>query len=397
MRTVIVGASLAGLRVAEGLRSNGYDGDVVLIGDEAHLPYDRPPLSKQVLLGSWAPDRVFFRTEEELRDLDIEHLRSVSAVGLDANTSGGVVRCADGSAHEYDRLVIATGARPRRVDDGTLPGVMTLRTLDDVHVLSRAFTASPRVTIVGGGFIGAEVASAARSAGLPTTVVEALPTPLSRALGEEVGKACAALYEEHGVTVRGGVTVREIVGDDCVEEVVLEDSSRIPSDLVVVGIGAVPNTEWLSGSGLAIDDGVVCDAHGNAADRVWAVGDAARWYHPLFDEHIRVEHWTHAAEQAHHVARCIAGVEVEPLSAVPYVWSDQFGVKIQIAGRPSARSTFAVANGDLDSRRFVGVYSDDDVVIGAVSFNHPRGIAQARRLIAERVDVTTAMGRLAAC
>lgn len=396
MRTVIVGASLAGLRVAEGLRDNGYAGEVVLIGDELHRPYDRPPLSKQVLLGSWTPDRVFFRSDDELRSRGIEHVAGAGAVGLNVHGSGGIVRCADGSTHEYDQLVIATGARPRRLGDRNLPGVLTLRTLEDVSALMEAFASSPRVTVVGGGFIGAEVASAARNIGLPTTVLETLPTPLSRTLGGDVGKVCAALYERHGVTVLGGVSVSGIVGGDHVEEVVLADSTRIPSDVVVLGIGVVPNTEWLSGSGLTVADGVVCDAHGRAAEGVWAVGDVARWYHPLFDEHIRVEHWTHAAEQAHHVARSIAGAELEPFNTVPYVWSDQFGVKIQIAGRPSAQATFAVASGELDGDRFVGVYSDDDVVVGAVSFNSPRGIALARRLIGERVNAATAISRLAA-
>jgi NADPH-dependent 2,4-dienoyl-CoA reductase/sulfur reductase-like enzyme len=396
MRTVIVGASLAGLRVAEGLRSNGYDGEVVLIGDEEHLPYDRPPLSKQVLLGDWTPDRVFFRTGEELLEQGIEHVAGVAAVGLDIGPLGGAVRCGDGSSHAYDHLVIATGARPRRLVGHCPAGVLTLRTVEDVDALMKGLDGARDVTIVGGGFIGAEVASAARRRGLATTMLEALPTPLSRALGGDVGKVCAALYERHGVTVLGGVTVSELAGRDRIEEVVLADSTRLRSDLVVVGIGATPNVEWLGGCGLTVDNGVVCDAHGRAAERVWAVGDVARWYHPLFNDHLRVEHWTHAAEQAHHVARSIAGSEMGPLSAVPYVWSDQFGVKIQIAGRPSDHASFTLAGGRLDGDRFVGVYSEDDVVVGAVSFNNPRGIAQARKLIAERVDPATATKALAA-
>lgn len=394
-RTVVVGASLAGLRVAEELRRDGYRGELVLIGDEAHRPYDRPPLSKQVLSGVWEAERTYFRAAEELDRKAIAHRHGTRATGLERADDGGVVLCADGSREPYDELVIATGARARRVEEWALPGVQTLRTLEDVAELIRAFRYRPRVTVVGGGFIGAEVASAARGQDLEVTLLEALPAPLSRVLGQHVGEACARLYERAGVAVRAGVTVAGVEGSDRVEAVRLADGTRVPSDLVVVGIGAVPNVEWLHGSGLEIDDGIVCDGSGRAADHVRAVGDVARWYHPVFDERIRVEHWTHATEQAHHVAGILAGGPDVPLAAVPYVWSDQFGVKIQIAGRPSADAAFVLASGDPDRGRFVGVYVDSGVMIGAVAFNSPKAIAKARRLIADRAAFGPALTALA--
>lgn len=394
MRTVIVGASLAGLRVAEGLRSSGYPGEVVLVGDERHLPYDRPPLSKQVLAGAWEPERTFFRNADELRTKGIDHRHSTTATGLEHGAAGGAVRCADGTTLHFDDLVIATGARPRQLPMPPLTGVLTLRTLEDVDRLTAAFAAAPRVTIIGGGFIGAEVASAARRRGLETTMVEALPAPLSRVLGARVGAACARLYERHGVTVHLDATVTGIDGPGHVEEVVLGDGTRIPADVVVVGIGAVPNTEWLDGSGLGVENGVLCDESGRAADHVWAVGDVARWYHPIFRSAIRVEHWTHATEQAHQVAQSIATGVPAALTAVPYVWSDQFGVKMQIAGRPSADADLVVASGDPDTARFVGLYVETGVVVGAVAFNQPRAIATVRRSIAERADVAATLGRL---
>ncbi|MCR1786097.1 FAD-dependent oxidoreductase [Nocardioides carbamazepini] len=394
-RIVIVGASLAGLRVAEGLRSHGYLGEVVLIGDEDHPPYDRPPLSKQVLSGTWEPSRTYFRTPDELAARGIVHRRRTRATSLDRDVSGGVVRCADGTEERFDHVVVATGARARRVGAWELPGVQTLRTIEDVRSLTEAFARRPRLTVVGGGFIGAEVASAARHRGLDVTLVEALPAPLSRVLGTEVGMACAGLYRRNGVRVLTGVAIEGVQGGPGVESVDLTDGTRIDSDLVVVGIGAVPNTEWADGGGLRLDGGIVCDASGGAGARVWAVGDVARWYHPVFDAHIRVEHWTHATEQAHHVARAIAGQAVGPMTAIPYAWSDQFGVKIQIVGRPSPDATFVLASGTPEQGRFVGLYAAAGRVVGGVGFDQPRAIARVRRMVAGAAEVGAAVQALA--
>jgi 3-phenylpropionate/trans-cinnamate dioxygenase ferredoxin reductase subunit len=396
-RTVVVGASLAGLRVAEGLRQRGYDGEILLIGDEVHPPYDRPPLSKQVLIGAWEAEKAYLRTADELTEKRIAHRHSTRATGLELAGAGGAVRCADGTEERYDELVIATGARARTAPGWQLPGVQTLRTLEDVTALTSALAGRPRVAVVGGGFIGAEVASAARTQDLEVTLLEVLPAPLSRVLGQYVGEVCQRLYERNGVRVLAGITVQrmEVGADGRVRGVRLGDGTVVDSDLVVVGIGAVPNTDWLVESGLEVDNGVVCDASGGAADHVWAVGDVARWHHPVFGEQIRVEHWTHATEQANHVARLLAGERPGPLSAVPYVWSDQFGTKIQIAGRPSAEATFVVASGEPDEARFVALYVDEARVVGAVSFDNPRAIARARALIAARATPAAALAALA--
>lgn len=383
------------MRVADGLRKNGYEGEVVLISDEDHPPYDRPPLSKQVLLGEWSPSQTYFHGVDELQRRGVRLVTGQAAVGLEQDALGGSVRMSDGSSLPFDHVVIATGSRPRQLPIPAPRGVHTLRTIEDAGALVEAFAARPQVTIVGGGFIGAEVATAARKQGLDTTIVEALPTPLSRHLGDRVGEACSALYTRNGVTVRTGATLTQILGQDRVEALVLADGTIVPTDLVIVGIGAQPNSEWVEGSGLTVDNGVVCTSTGRAAERVWAVGDVARWFHPLFGQHIRVEHWTHATEQAHHVARAIAGDAPGELTSVPYVWSDQFGVKMHITGRPSPLATLLEVDGDLGSEHFVGLYVEDDAVVGAVAFNDPRASALSRRLIANRADPATALEKLA--
>ena len=227
MRTVIVGGALGGMRVADGLRKNGYEGEVVLVSDEDHPPYDRPPLSKQVLLGEWSPSQTYFHGVDELQRRGVRLVTGQAAVGLEQDALGGSVRMSDGSSLSFDHVVIATGSRPRQLPIPAPRGVHTLRTIEDAGALVEAFAARPQVTIVGGGFIGAEVATAARKQGLDTTIVEALPTPLSRHLGDRVGEACSALYTRNGVTVRTGATLTQILGQDRVEALVLADGTII--------------------------------------------------------------------------------------------------------------------------------------------------------------------------
>ena len=371
----IIGASLAGLRTAEGLRRGGFEGRITLVGDEPHLPYSRPPLSKQVLAGSWEPDRAQLRAGDALDELDLDLRVGSRAVGLDPERR--VVALDDGEI-DYDEVVIATGASPRHLSGGERPGVHVLRTLDDALALRDAMAAGPRVVVVGAGFIGAEVAATARGRGLDVTVVEPLPAPMVRGLGVELGEVAAAMHREQGVDLRCGIGVQRLEGDGAVTGVVLDDGTVIPADLVVVGIGVVPNTSWLDGSGLVVDDGVVCDETlaSVGVDHVWAVGDIARWHHPGFDEPVRFEHWTVAAEHGQAVAENIlAGPGgAQPHGPVPYVWSDQYGTKIQIVGRPGAGDQLDVVHGSLDERRFVAVHSRDGVVTGAVGFSSPRAL-----------------------
>ena len=377
----IVGASLAGLNAAEALRREGFDGPVTLIGAENHLPYDRPPLSKQVLAGDWEPERAALTDPEELEEDGIEARLGVRATALDLDARELTLHT--GETVEFDGLVIATGARCRTMPgtDG-ISGVHVLRSLDDCLALRADLEAMPqRVVVVGAGFIGAEVAATARGRGLDVTMVEALPTPLSRVLGDEMGEVCAEVHRDHGVDLRTAVGVERISGDGRVERVTLSDGSTIDADVVVVGIGVIPNTEWLDGSGLEVDDGVVCDASCLAADRVTAAGDVARWPNELFGETMRVEHWDNAAQQGAHAARRLLDAAVGPFTPVPWFWSDQYDRKIQLAGRVRGDDEVRVVTGSVDERRFAAIYGRAGRIVGVLGFNRPRHVMRYRALI----------------
>ena len=387
----VVGASLAGLNAAEALRREGFDGPVTLIGAENHLPYDRPPLSKQVLAGDWEPERAALTDPEELEDDGIEARLGVRATALDLDARHLTLHT--GETVEFDGLVIATGARCRtmRGTEG-ISGVHVLRSLDDCLALRADFEAMPqRVVVVGAGFIGAEVAATARGRGLDVTMVEALPTPLSRVLGDEMGGVCAEVHRDHGVDLRTAVGVESISGDGRVERVTLSDGSTIDADVVVVGIGVIPNTEWLDGSGLAVDDGVVCDATCLAADRVTAAGDVARWPNELFGETMRVEHWDNAAQQGAHAARRLLDAAVGPFTPVPWFWSDQYDRKIQLAGRVRGDDEVRVVTGSVDERRFAAIYGRAGRIVGVLGFNRPRHVMRYRALIEQGASFDEAL------
>ncbi len=387
----IVGASLAGLNAAEALRREGFDGSVTLIGAESHLPYDRPPLSKQVLAGDWEPERAALTDPEELEEDGIETRLGVRAAALDLDARELTLHT--GETVGFDGLVIATGARCRTMP-GTegISGVHVLRSLDDCLALRADFEAMPqRVVVVGAGFIGAEVAATARGRGLDVTMVEALPTPLSRVLGDEMGEVCAEVHRDHGVDLRTAVGVASISGDGRVERVTLSDGSTIDADVVVVGIGVIPNTEWLDGSGLEVDDGVVCDASCLAADRVTAAGDVARWPNELFGETMRVEHWDNAAQQGAHAARRLLDSAVGPFTPVPWFWSDQYDRKIQLAGRVRGDDEVRVVTGSVDERRFAAIYGREGRIVGVLGFNRPRHVMRYRALIEQGASFDEAL------
>ena len=389
----IVGASLAGLRAAETLRRFGFEGSITMIGDERHEPYDRPPLSKQVLAGEWEPDRTALTTPEKLDELELDLRFGVRAIAFDLSLRR--LTLDDGRDLTVDGLLIATGARCRTLP-GTdqLGGVHVLRGLDDCLALRADFESSPsRVVVIGAGFIGAEVAATARTRGLDVTLVEQETTPLARALGERIGQVCADVHRDHGVDLRTGVGVAGIDGDGHVTGVTLADGTRVDADVVVVGIGVVPNTEWLEGSGLSIDDGIVCDETCLAAPRVVAAGDVARWPNPRFGETMRVEHWDNAADQGAHAARrlLVGEGEGEAFAPVPWFWSNQYDRKIQLAGRVQADDRIEIVAGSIEDRRFAALYERDGRLVGVLGFNRPRHVMQYRNLIEQGASFEQAL------
>jgi NADPH-dependent 2,4-dienoyl-CoA reductase/sulfur reductase-like enzyme len=394
-RIAIVGASLAGLRAAQEMRRRGFTGNVRLIGAEPELPYDRPPLSKQVLAGEWEPARAMLVDSSALRRDDIEISTDAEVIGLDLT---GRRLSTEHDEIEFDGLVIATGARPRRLPTATPAGVHELRTLADARGLLADLGDAPKtVVVVGAGFIGAEVAATCRSQGHRVTLVEGAPVPMERAVGVEMGAVIADLHRRHGVDVRLGVAVDRFVGDERVAGVELSDGSTLEADVVVVGIGVVPNTEWLEGSGLVIDNGVVCDATLLAAPGVVAAGDVARWPNLLFDETMRIEHWDNAGDQGAAAARRLLATraQAEAFTPVPWFWSDQYDRKVQVAGRTNDADEVVVAHGSVDEGRFVALYRRGERLAGAFGMNRPRHVIQLRALIAERGSFADALERLA--
>ncbi len=380
------------MRAVETLRRKGYDGRLVLVGAEPHLPYDRPPLSKQILAGTWDVDRLPLRRQpyDEL-ELDLRLGRRATALDLAKRR----LLLDDGSRVDYDGLLIATGAVPRELP-GTPPleGIHLLRTLDDALAIRAELERGPRVAIVGGGFIGSEVAASCRGRGLDVTVIEALEAPLLRGLGLEMGRVCADMHRQEGVDVRCGVGVEGFEGSERVERVRLSDGTEIPADLVVVGIGVVPATDWLASSGLALDDGVLCDATCTTrAARVLAAGDVARWVHPLFNEQLRVEHWTNAVEQGVAAAEnLLAGPDAaRPFAPVPFVWSDQYGVKIQVAGHIRPTDDMKLVTGSVADRKFTALYGRDGQLSGVLAFSRPRDVVRYRQKIAQGMSWENAL------
>jgi 3-phenylpropionate/trans-cinnamate dioxygenase ferredoxin reductase component len=394
-RVVVVGASLAGLRAVEELRHLGYDGEIAVVGAEPHEPYDRPPLSKEVLAGD-AEARDITLRRQPLDDLAASWHLGRRATALDVGDR--TVELEDGTVLAGTRgIVVATGAAPRPLPGmPALEGIHMLRTVDDCLAIRADLDARPgRVVVVGAGFIGAEVAATCRRRHLDVTVLEALPSPMVRGLGPVLGDVLAALHRDHGVDLRTGVGVDGFDGATRVERVRLADGTSVEADVVVVGVGVAPATDWLEGSGLELENGVCCDETLLAAPGIVAAGDACRWPNPLFDgERMRLEHWTNAAEQGvAAAARLLAGDEAAAYAPVPFVWSDQYDLKIQVVGHVRGDDEIAVVDGSLEERRFVAAVGRAGRLVGAVGFGRPRVLMQYRRMIAERCSWDAALSR----
>ncbi|MFJ3670637.1 NAD(P)/FAD-dependent oxidoreductase [Streptomyces sp. NPDC090106] len=370
-RIVVVGASAAGLAAAETLRREGYDGTLTLVGDEPHLPYDRPPLSKQLLAGTWEPSRLALRTPAHLDALGLDLRLGVRATGLEP--ASRTVRLADGSTLPYDGLVIATGVRPRRLPG---EGAHALRTLDDALALRERLAPGRHLVVVGAGFLGAEAAAVARGLGAEVTLLEPAEVPLAHAVGDRVGRVLARAHLDRGVDLRCGVTVTEATADG----VRLADGEVVGADAVLVAVGSVPRTDWLDGSGLTVADGVVCDAYCAAAPDVYAAGDVARWHNPLFGVAMRIEHRTNAAEQGMAAARNLLHPEARtPFAPVPYFWSDQYDLKIQAYGHLRGHDEVTLVEGDLAERRFIAAYRAGNRVTGVLAVGMPPKAIRAWR------------------
>jgi len=376
-RVVVVGAGLAGVRTAEELRRAGFDGEIVLVGAEPHLPYDRPPLSKDVIRGE--REDTTLRPREFFDEQRIDLRLGVAVESLD--DAARTVALADGTSLGYDELVVATGLRPRRIPGlPELAGVHVLRSVEDSVGLRADIRPGGTALIVGAGFIGCEVAASLRACGMDVVLVEPQPTPLASVLGAEVGGFVERLHTAEGVDVRSGVGLTELRGDDRVTGAVLGDGTEVAVDLVVLGIGSVPVTEWLDGSGVTVDNGVVCDIVGRtSADHVWAVGDVASWQLPEGGRK-RVEHWTSAGEQAAVLAKALLGADGDRAAQVPYFWSDQYDVKIQGLGAVSAQDTVHVVHDD--GRKFLVYYERDGRLVGVVGGGLPARVMKTRAKIA---------------
>ncbi|MGW4498938.1 NAD(P)/FAD-dependent oxidoreductase [Micromonospora sp. NPDC004336] len=391
-RIVVVGASLAGLRAAEALRRSGYAGELVLVGDEPHLPYDRPPLTKQVLDGGWRPERT---TLPVPAGLDVTWRLGVAAGGLDV--SAHVVRLADGTRLPYDGAVLATGARARRWPGPTAPaGVHTVRGLDDATAVAEALPRAARLLVVGAGFLGGEVAAAARALGVAVTLVEPRELPLLAPAGPHVGRFVAALHRANGVDLRLGVGVRALTANGRGEltGAELTDGARVAADLAVLALGAEPNVEWLAGSGLRVDAGLVCDGYcrplrhdGRPAPDVVAAGDLTRWPHPLAgDELVSLGHWSNAVEQASVAAQTLLRPDTSPgYRPVPSFWSDLYGVRLRSVGLPHLADTTEVVERDDAGHRLVVTYHRGGRLVGALTANRTSRLAHYQALIQRRL------------
>jgi 3-phenylpropionate/trans-cinnamate dioxygenase ferredoxin reductase subunit len=396
---VVVGASLAGFRLVEALRREGYDGRISVIGAEAETPYDRPPLSKQFLVADWGEDKIAL-SREGLEKLDADWRLGRRAVAL--SPSSLELTLDDGSTVAGDAIVLATGTRARRLPFGqNLEGVLELRTVADARKLKAALESRPRVVIVGAGFIGMELAASCRQRGLDVHVVEPLEAPLVRGLGPVLGERVAQKHRAEGVVFHLGMGVEGFESSEGdgeagrVSGVLLSTGDSLPADVVVVGIGAVPETDWLEGAGLEVDNGVLCDATGaTAREGVFALGDCARWENARYPERPRFEHWTSAVEQSDVVARRIVHGEAEPFAPIPYVWTDQFDLRIAVAGEIREGDEMHVCHGSLDQDRFLVLFGREGQLVAAVGFKRPRQLLACRKKMLEGISFEAAIEEL---
>jgi len=387
----VIGGSLAGLRAVETLRTDGFDGNITVVNAEDSAPYDRPPLSKKFLSGEWEADRIQLRKPSDIDELGATWLNSTHATALNVATRELTLNTS--SVLNYDACIIATGGIARELPQQPhAQGIHQLRTLHDATALREELQPGKKLVVIGAGFIGLEAAATAVARGCMVTVLEGLPAPLIRGLGEDMGTAATAIHATQGVNIRCNVRVQGIeTHAGGVTGVRISDAngeSVVAADVVLVGIGVAPATQWLEGSGLAVNDGVVCDAHLQAAPGVFAAGDVARWENGLYSDlepTMRVEHWTTAAEQGAHAARnALAHMNNTPLvpySAVPFFWSDQFTARIQFLGRSTDAEEIRVVAGSVDEGKFAAAYMRAGRLVGVLGVSMPKVVMPSRKLL----------------
>lgn len=384
---VIVGASMAGGRAAETLRQEGFDGRIVLVGAERERPYERPPLSKELLRGEAPDDKPFLRPPEYYDEQSIELRLGTRAERLIPAERRVIL--AGGESLQYDRLLITTGASVRhlRIPGVDLPGVHYLRTIRDAQAIRAASETARRAVVVGAGFIGSEVAASCRMKGLEVTVLEAGPVALQRALGEQVGGVYGGIHRDHGIDLRLGEGIAEFRGAGRLEEAVTASGARIPCDLAVVGVGVQPAVGWLEDSGIALQNGVVVDElSATNLPGVYAAGDVANWWHPTLGERLRVEHWDNAQNQGIAAAKSMLG-KGEPYAPVPYFWSDQYDLTLQYVGHASGQDE-VVFRGAADPSNLLAFYLRDGQLRAAIGVNRAKDITSVRRILRNNVAVT---------
>jgi 3-phenylpropionate/trans-cinnamate dioxygenase ferredoxin reductase subunit len=367
------------LSATETLRDAGYDGPLTIVDPQSELPPDRPPLSKQVLAGVMEPAAAHQPLAVRLEEFDVDLRLGVGAQALRAGPRE--VDLSDGTTLAADGIVLACGSSPRELATD-LAGVHVLRTMSDCLAIRSELEGSPqRVVVVGAGFIGAEVAATCRKRGLEVTMIEAQDRPMQRVMPGEIGDFVTDLHRGEGVDVRLGIGIDALVGGDRVERVRLTDGTVIDADVVIAGIGVSPSVEWLAGSGLDLDNGIMCDEMCVAAPGIVAAGDVASWHNPLYDEVMRVEQWENAIEQGAYAARRLMagdGFVEGPYAPVPWFWTDQYDRKLQLAGRVAPGDEVAIIEGSLEERRFVAAFRRDDRCVGVLGVNRPRHVVQIR-------------------
>jgi 3-phenylpropionate/trans-cinnamate dioxygenase ferredoxin reductase subunit len=398
---VIVGASLAGAKAAETLREQGFAGRLVLIGDDPERPYERPPLSKDYLRGESPREKAYVHAESFYAERDIELLSGTAATALDPARKR--VTLDDGHELGYDRLLLTTGAQPRRISipGAELGGVYYLRTLADCDALRARLETAGAVVVIGAGWIGSEFAASARQRGSEVTIVEPASVPLERVLGPEVGGVYRDLHRDQGVTLLLGSGVAAFEGDEAVRRVRTDDGRSLDCDYVVVGIGAVPDARLAQGAGLTVDDGIVVDERlCTSAPDVYAAGDVASAWHPFYGRHVRVEHWSNALNQGPAAARAMLG-ETVSYARIPYFFSDQYDVGMEYSGLATDWDQ-VVFRGDPASREFVAFWLREQRVVAGMNVNvwdvneHVQALIRSRRAVAtaELVDPNTALASL---